>query len=169
MIDYDKLSISIVKSIKDALKVQVIRANQNAEPPKYPYIAYTITTLMKTNNGTYGEFTENINGENIIVYRKEFQQIWSFTVLSDNDLQSKELAFKLYDYLDKVGTINLVDKKIVVQQVGNITNRDNLLTVGYEYRNGFDVTFAFINEIEYADDEIIEHAIITESQFQAKP
>lgn len=168
MIDYDKLSISIVKSIKDALKVQVIRANQNAEPPKYPYIAYTITTLMKTNNGTYGEFIENINGENIITYRKEFQQIWSFTVLSDNDLQSKELAFKLYDYLDKVGTINLVDNEVVVQRIGNIMNRDNLLTIGYEYRNGFDVTFAFMNEVKYADDEIIEHAIITESQIQAK-
>lgn len=168
MIDYDKLSISIVKSIKDALKVQVIRANQNAEPPKYPYIAYTITTLMKTNNGTYGELIENINGENIITYRKEFQQIWSFTVLSDNDLQSKELAFKLYDYLDKVGTINLVDNEVVVQRIGNIMNRDNLLTIGYEYRNGFDVTFAFMNEVKYADDEIIEHAIITESQIQAK-
>ena len=38
----------------------------------------------------------------------------------------------------------------------NITNRDNLLTIDYEYRNGFDVTFAFMNEIADETDEDID-------------
>lgn len=156
MIDFAKIRQTVVKSIKEHLQVTVIRTNQNAEPPQYPYIGYTVTTLMKINNGTYGEFTESIDGENIKMYRKEFQQIWSFTVYSDNDLQSKTLALKLYDFLDRIGSLKLAEQEIVIQHIENITNRDNLLTIDYEYRNGFDVTFAFMNEIADETDEDID-------------
>ncbi len=157
MIDFERIRRTVVKSIKEYLQVPVIRTNQNAEPPQYPYIGYTITTLMKTNNGTYGEFTESVNSESVKTYRKEFQQVWSFTVYSDDDTQSKTLALKLYDYLDKTGSISLADNEIVIQRIENITNRDNLLTIDYEYRNGFDVTFAFMNEIAYETEEISDY------------
>ncbi len=157
MIDFERIRRTVVKSIKEYLQVPVIRTNQNAEPPQYPYIGYTITTLMKTNNGTYGEFTESVNSESVKTYRKEFQQVWSFTVYSDDDTQSKMLALKLYDYLDKTGSISLADNEIVIQRIENITNRDNLLTIDYEYRNGFDVTFAFMNEIAYETEEISDY------------
>lgn len=155
MIDFVKIRQTVVKSIKEHLQVPVIRLNQNTEPPKYPYIGYTITTLMKTNNGTYGEFTEVIDEKSVKVYRKEFQQVWSFTVYSDDDLQSKTLAMQLYDYLDKRGVLDLAEQEIVIQRIENITNRDNLLTTDYEYRNGFDVAFAFMNEIAEKTEEQI--------------
>jgi hypothetical protein len=156
MIDLLIIRKVIAKSIKDHLQVPVIRLNQNAAPPNYPYIGYTVTTLMKTNNGTYGEYEEEKDGESIKVYRKEFQQVWSFTAYSNDDMQSKTLAIQLYDYLDKIGSIDLSEKSIVVQKIENITNRDNLLTIDYEYRNGFDVTFAFMNEISGGNIEGIE-------------
>ena len=156
MIDFAKIRQTVVKSIKEHLQVPVIRTNQNAEPPQYPYISYTVTTLIKTNNGTYGEFTEKIDGESVKIYRKEFQQVWSFTAYSDKDLQSKTLALKLYDYLDKIGSLQLAEQEIVIQRIENITNRDNLLTIDYEYRNGFDVTFAFMSEIADVTDENID-------------
>ncbi len=156
MIDFAKIRQIVVKSIKEHLQVPVIRTNQNAEPPQYPYISYTVTTLMKTNNGTYGEFTESIDSESFKKYRKEFQQVWSFTAYSDEDLQSKTLALKLYDYLDKIGSLQLAEQEIVIQRIENITNRDNLLTIDYEYRNGFDVTFAFMSEIADVTDENID-------------
>lgn len=155
MIDFEKMRLTVAKSIKEYLQIPVIRTNQNAEPPKYPYIGYTVTTLMKTNNGTYGEFTETTDGKNVKVYRKEFQQIWSFTAYSDDDLQSKTLAMQLYDFLDKIGALQLAEQEIVIQRIENITNRDNLLTIDYEYRNGFDVTFAFMNEITDITEEQI--------------
>ncbi len=155
MIDIENIRDTVVSSIKNYIGIPVIRQNQSAEPPDYPYIGYTVTTPMMTNNGTYGEFWEN----GVQYYRKEFRQIWSFTVCSDNDLQSKKFAFMLYDYLDKAGSIALSDNEIVVQRIENITNRDNLLTTDYEYRNGFDVTFAFMNEISDDDtnNEIISN------------
>lgn len=155
MIDFEKMRLTVAKSIKEHLQIPVIRTNQNAAPPKYPYIGYTVTTLMKTNNGTYGEFIENIDGKSVKFYRKEFQQVWSFTAYSNDDLQSKTLAMQLYDYLDKIGALQLAEQGIVIQRIENITNRDNLLTTDYEYRNGFDVTFAYMNEITDITEEQI--------------
>lgn len=105
---------------------------------------------MIVNNGTYGEFVEN----DTMIYRKEFQQVWSFTVQSDDDIESKILALKAYDFFDNVGTTILNENSAVVQKLSNITNRDNILTIEYEYRNGFDVTFAFMNEITTETEEI---------------
>lgn len=155
MIDFKRIRRTVVKSVEDHLQIPVIRTNQNAEPPQYPYIGYTVTTLMKTNNGTYGEFTKVIDSKSVKVYRKEFQQVWSFTAYSDDDLQSKTLAMQLYDFLDKIGALQLAEQEIVIQRIENITNRDNLLTTDYEYRNGFDVTFAFMNEIADVTEEQI--------------
>ena len=149
MVNLSTIREVICKSIKEHLQIPVIRTNQNATPPDYPYISYTITTLMRTNNGTYGLFIEDDGkGNSKKYYRKEFQQIWSFTVCADDDLTSKEFAFSLYDFLDKIGKIDLAENGVVIQRIDDITNRDNLLTTEYEYRNGFDVYFAFMNEIE---------------------
>lgn len=143
MVNLQSIRDKITGLIKKHLNIEAFRVNQNAPPPAYPYIGYTITTLMKTNNGTYSEYVENDDR----VYCKEFQQIWSFTVYAADDMQSKEIAIALYDYLDNIGSVELSDNNIVIQLIGDITNRDTLLTIDYEYRNGFDVTFAFMNEI----------------------
>ncbi len=163
MIDLDKIRLGVVRLIKENLNVPVIQTNQDEAPPKGDYISYSIPTLMKANNGTYGEYVEEIDGETVKVYRKEFQQIWSFTTISKDELRSKTLALQLYDLLDMLGSIELAEKEIVIQLIGNITNRDNLLTIGYEYRNGFDVTFAFMNEIIEGSIEEIETINLTHS------
>lgn len=144
MIDIETIRSIITDKIKKHLNIEVIRVNQNAPAPAYPYIGYTITTLMKANNGTYSEYVD----KNVRVYCKEFQQIWSFTVYAADDLQSKNTAIALYDYLDSIGRPDLSDNNIVIQRIGDITNRDTLLTIDYEHRNGFDVTFTFMNEIK---------------------
>lgn len=149
MVNFSTIRHVITSAIEAHIGKPVIRTNQDATPPEYPYIAYTITTLMRTNNGTYGEFIEeDKNGASKKYYRKEFQQVWSFTACADDDLTSKELALQLYDFLDNIGALDLAEDGVVIQRIENITNRDNLLTNGYEYRNGFDVFFAFMNEIE---------------------
>ena len=152
MIDFEEKRNTIISLIENALKLPVVRANQTAEPPDGDYIGYTVTTPMKVNHGTYGEYVK----DGVKYYGKEFQQIWSFTAHSVNDLRSKTIALKLYDFLDREGTTELSDNRIAVQRIEDITNRDNLLTTGYEYRNGFDVTFNLLNEIENGNAEVID-------------
>lgn len=151
MIDYDKIRSIIGKGLKDYLKCPVIRSNQDEESPPYPFISYTITTLMSENKGTYGIYEDG-------TARKAVTQTWSITSLSDNNTQSVENAVLAREWLDHVGHTYLSDNNIVVQSVGGITNRDNFLTTGYEYRNGFDCVLALFDEIsaDKQNDGVIE-------------
>jgi len=58
-----------------------------------------------------------------------------------------EIAQKAKDWLDNVGNTYLNDNDIIVSRVTAITNRDNILTIDYEYRNGFDCVFWLYDEI----------------------
>lgn len=141
MIDYENIRKVVCKGLKDYIQRPVIRQNQVAEIPEYPYVSYTITTLASENKGTYGQYDGGIQA-------KPLTQIWSITAQSDNDIECMSLISKCREWLDNVGTIYLNDNNVVVRWVGNITNRDNILTTDYEYRKGFDVTFAIADVVE---------------------
>lgn len=147
MIDNENLRKIVVKGLKYYLNIPVIRGNQNAEPPKYPYLSYNVTTSESANNGTWGEYEDEID-------RIPVTQTWSITVQSDKDIESVNLASKAREFLCHHGTCYLNDNNVIVQSVTNITNRDNLITIEYEYRNGFDVVFWMMNEAENPIDEI---------------
>lgn len=140
MINYRQIETIIVEGLKAHLGCEVIMANQNSPAPDYPYVSYTVMTPKVANNGTYGEWEDGVK-------RKEVQQIWSFTVQAKTDTESKVLALSANEYFSEVGNLYLSDNGIVAQLVGAITCRDNLISIGYEYRNGFDVTFALADEI----------------------
>lgn len=146
MIDYENMRIAICKGLKEYLGCPVIRSNQNESPPKYPYLSYTITTLLSENNGTYGEYEDGSK-------RKPFTQTWSITALSDNNSESVTLAVKAREWLDQIGSLYLSDNNVIVQTIGNITNRDTFLTTEYEYRNGFDCFFWLFDEIKDPDNK----------------
>ena len=83
---------------------------------------------------------------------------------SNDDIQALNIAMQAYDWFALIGNIYLSSNNIVVQRVGNITNRDNLLSIEYEYRRGFDVEFLLMFQISKTDSEqsgIIETASIT--------
>lgn len=161
VIDYENMREIVVKGLKDYLQRPVIRQNQNAEPPAYPFISYTITTLAGENNGTYGEYE---NGMQI----KPVVQIWSISANSNNDMEAVLLASKAREWLDNIGTVYLNDNGVIVQSVGSITNRDNLLTIGYEYKKGFDVFFTIedvIDGLKLNDGEIDTYKISVEGEY----
>ena len=147
MIDNENLRLKVVKGLKDYLQVPVIRGNQNAEPPSYPYIAFTVTTLSSENKGTYGEYDDGID-------RKPTNQTWSISALSDNENEALTLAGKAHDWLDHIGRTYLSDNHIIIQSVTSVTSRDNVLTIEYEYKKGFDVVFWLYDEIENPIDLI---------------
>lgn len=149
MISYEEMRAVIVKGLKDYLKCPIIRSNQNSEPPPYPYTTYTITTLMSENRGTWQEHDDGVD-------RKAVTQTWSLSFLSDDNLESVTLANKAREWLDRVGTEYLNSNGVIVQSVGVITNRDNILTVEYEYKNGFDVVFWLYDEVGNPIEQTIE-------------
>lgn len=140
MLDMEAIRKAIVVGLREYLGIPVIRSNQTGEPPSYPYCSYTITRLASENKGTWGRYDDGM-------MRKPITQSWSVTVQSDNVSEAMTLALKAQEWFDIVGTTYLSDRLVIVQSVGGVMNRDNLLTIEYEYRNGFDVVLWLLNEV----------------------
>ena len=149
MINTENLYKTVTSGMKKHVGCPVIRTNQNKAPPDYPYIAYTITTPATENKGTYGEYEDG-------KARKPVKQIWSLTAHSDDDLEALNLATKARAWLDFVATVYLNDNGVIVESVGNVGGRSNLLTAEYQHSYGFDCTFSIFDEVEMQTNEVIE-------------
>lgn len=156
MIDTENIRKKVAKGLKQYLQCSVIRSNQTAEIPDFPYVGYNITTLADENKGTFNEYSDGTK-------RKPHIQTWSFTAYSDDYKKAVELAGKAHDWLEEVGTNYLNDNNIIVQSVGSVTDRSNILTAEYVYSFGFDCFFWVYDEIappQTSTDEVIETADI---------
>ncbi len=141
MVDNVKLRETVISGLKKHLRVPVIRSSQNAEPPEYPYLSFTVTTVESANNGTWGVYSDGKD-------RIPVKQTWSITALSENDLESVTLAEKARDFSCHSGVCYLRDRGVIIEKATAITNRDNMITIEYEHRNGFDVVFWVMSEEE---------------------
>lgn len=151
MINYRENEILIVDGLQNHLKSKgyncpVIMANQTAPTPPYPYIAYTVITSVSANMKGYSVANDGMRYKSMV-------QTWSFTAQSNDDVEAFNVMMLAYDWFALVGNTYLSDNNIVAQRVGSITNRDNLLTVEYEYRYGLDVDFLLLHTLEKADCE----------------
>ena len=55
---------------------------------------------------------------------------------------------KAREFLCHTGICYLNDNGVIIQRVGEITNRDNLISIEYEYKNGFDAVFWLMSEVK---------------------
>lgn len=149
MIEQLKINETIITALQKELSCRVIFANQTAPAPPYPYCSFTITNLADKLNSNYGLHSDEI-------YRKEITQTWSFTIQSNDDDEAMRLILKAYDFFDLKGRLALSDAGIVVKDVTQISNRDNLITIEYEHRYGFDVKISLCNEVTADFGEIDE-------------
>lgn len=141
----------IVGSLKkylstDGRPCEVVRQNQVPEVPPYPYVSYAVTTVVNAMSGTYSEAEDGTK------YRTIYQT-WSFTAQSDDQEESVMLAMKMFDFFTAVGVTLLSDNGITISRVRDVTTRDNLLSIEYEYRNGLDVTFGLLYLVAPASEE----------------
>ena len=164
MLNTDGQRKIVVTGLKNYLGCKVVRTNQTAEMPAFPYLGYNITTLSSQNKGTYGKYEDN-------KARKPVVQTWSITAHSDNYNEAVELANKARDWLDIIGTQYLDDNNVIVQSVGNVLDRSNLLTSDYIYSQGFDCFFSMFDEIDLneVNDGEIEKATIGEATAKMPP
>ena len=163
MVDTEHIRAVVVKGVKNYIGFPFIRSSQNANAPKYPYLAYTITTLASANNGTYEEYEDG-------THRKLVRQIWSITSYSDDYVEAYSLASRARDWLNCLGGVYLDDNGVVVQSVGDITDRTNVLTAEYQYSCGFDCFFYTYDTIKTTVEEIetFDLSINAHSQVRTK-
>ena len=155
MIDQESMNRLITSGLKSVTGCEVVKSNiANAPIPPYPYISFTIIRT-ETEKGTYSD----ANGTRYI----PLHQTWSFTIQGNKDNDAQHIALLAKDWLEEAGRIDLNDGGVVVQSVGDISNRDTLLTVGYEFRKGFDVVFSLMNEIQGTASETIDTIEMTRS------
>ena len=123
-----------------------------------------ITIPKGKNGGTYGKYDDGFD-------RKPHTMTWSITIQSDNDNECVTLGLKANDWFDHIGTKYLKAKDVNVQSVGDLTNRDNILTAEYEYRKGFDVVFWLLSVVENPDNEVgyVEGVIFEQGQIEREP
>ena len=137
----------------DFCPCEIIRQNQNAPAPGYPYVSYTVLTPNVADQKGWS----TVEGGK---HFKPVRQIWSITVQSDRCQESQEIAAALSEWFSFTGNLYLSDHGIVPEKVTNITSRDTLLTIDYEYRNGFDVTFGMIDWAKEIQCEEIESMVL---------
>lgn len=146
MIDQKQINKVMINALKEVCGCEVIRANQSAMLPDYPFVSYNIVNPLISKNRSYAEYADR--------REKEITQVWSITVQSDTDAEALVIVMTARDWLEETGFLVLQDAGIAVRKVGEITNRDNLISIDYEYRKGFDFTLALINRIEIAREEL---------------
>lgn len=162
MINYRQNELTVTNGLQDWLaskgfKCPVIMANQTAPTPEGDYMSYTVTSPVVSDAAHYSVAEDGTR-------YKSMDQIWSFTVQSADDIRAINIALLAYDWFALTGNTYLSDNGIIALNVGNITNRDNLISIEYEYRRGFDVTLSLLHTLDKADCEtagIIETADIT--------
>lgn len=146
MLNTDRQKNIVINGLESYLERSVVRTNQTAPMPAFPYLGFNITTLASENKGTYGEYEDG-------KARKPVLQTYSFTAHSDKYNEAVELANMAHSWLDYVGTQYLNDNDVIVQSVGNVSDRSNLLTAEYIYSFGFDCVFWMYDEIDLAETE----------------
>ncbi len=126
---------------------ELVRANQTGPIPPYPYVAYTVTTLLAQKGGSYCQAQ---NGELF----KSAAQTWSLTVVANDQEEAQEVAMLCQEYLAVTGDAELGDAGIVVAKVGGLGCRDNLMAIEYERRLGFDFTLTLVNRVSATREEM---------------
>lgn len=126
---------------------KAVPRNTAVGAPPYPYLAYTVTSLAGEERGGYCEDRET--GE---AYRQARLTL-SLTLQSDQREEAQTLALAAHDFFGWAGGTWLADYGMVVQAVGAITNRDNLLSAQFEYREGFDLTITAMNHVHVTREQ----------------
>ena len=151
MINFRQTEKAIVDGLQSRISeagitCPVIRANQTAPIPPYPYVSYTVTQPIVSDSKGYSEAKDKTRF-------KTLSQVWSITVQSKDDEEALNIAMIAYDWFSIEGNTYLSDNNIVVQRVMNVTTRDNLLSIEYEYRKGFDIFFDLVHEISQTEEQ----------------
>lgn len=146
MLAISDIESKIVTALENYIDCPVILSNQTAPSPSYPYISYTITTPVHHVDGTYCMKDG--------VYYQPMLQTWSFTSHSDDSRACRCLGMRMYDFFARSGRGILNKIGTAVSSKTDLMNRDNYITIQYEYRCGMDVTFRLMHQLDVEEGTI---------------
>lgn len=146
MLAIPDIESKIVTALENYIDCPVILSNQISPAPQYPYISYTITTPVHHVDGTYCMKDG--------VYYQPMLQTWSFMVHSDDNRVCQCLGMRMYDFLARSGREILNKIGTAVSSKTDLMNRDNYLTIQYEYRLGMDVAFRLMHQLDVKEGTI---------------
>ena len=146
MIPLRQMRTDIARALADVLGIPVIRGNQSAPAPRYPYATYNIITPATAKGGTWQQHEDGYD-------RLLVRSIWSFTFLAQDCDESMANAIRAREWFEHTGCTWLGGRGIAVQSVTDIANRDNIISVEYERRSGFDVSFYVYDEVHRPIDD----------------
>ena len=140
--EYNRL---LCDGIQEKFGCAVVKSNITEHVPEYPYISFTMTGI-RTQQRTYADAEMPYVPAEIT---------YSWTVQSNDDDEALELAHGLHDWFEMTGRMYLKDNGMVFTDVGGIVERDNMITLQYEYRKGFDCILHLMNYVD-RDQEVID-------------
>lgn len=136
----------IISELKKHLNKPVIRSDQDAPIPEYPYISIKdIVPFIPAQGSPVVMFDED--EEKQIATSTPTMSI-SVTGYSKRFDDVSELILKAHDWFSFVGYEELKEIGFVVVRTESVMNRDSLLIDDYERKRGFDVLLRFVHRQE---------------------
>lgn len=151
MIQTRQIQKTLIGALEEYCACYFVPSDTAQEMPEYPYVSFSLIRA-ETAKGTYHEGDTLYQPVNLT---------YSFTVQSDDAGEATNIAWKIKDYCEVTGQVTMKDKDITILKTGEITSRDNYITIEYEHRRGLDVVFGIFNRVERPDDGTIDTIHIT--------
>jgi len=129
----------------------------------YPYISYTITN-PRIEPVKYSMYEEANEDKIVRKYETIIEQVYSFTVIGNEEDQVHDLLHKAVNYFRIYGVDMLSQRQIAIVEVSKVQNRDNFISTEYEKRIGFDVRFRMVETSEVESFNYIETVNINKEE-----
>ncbi|WP_301171033.1 phage neck terminator protein [Brevibacillus nitrificans] len=147
MIPFKAIRSTIVRGLASHLGLPVIELNGGGDIPKTAFLTYDFDQGIGESKGFPVEFQEGSKIRQV----ETVPFTVSFLSYADDKATSIENAMRARDWFKTTGYEVLKDTvNVVVADLGPVENRDVLIGVEWERRQGFDVDFRTIDETEMA-------------------
>lgn len=137
----DKIT-KLLTLITNDLERDAILAFQGSEPPEKPYISTQMLSITPSKRRGKKEALPNLMVGYEVV--SNVNCVMQFDCIGRNILESKELAFNLYDCFNSRKREDIWDLGIAIAKIGSIKERTYLRdNAEYEHISSLDITVEF--------------------------
>lgn len=155
MIKHSEIRNPIISNLNEYMGIPVIQSEDNGEQPAYPFMTFSLNSpYLPLGHNSKEEIEEN--GKTIIRETEHFEQVYSFTVVGEDEDIVQDNLIKAIQFFKVFGVQILKDNEIAIVEVYNAQKRDTLLTIDYERRAGFDVKIRVAHNLDF-ESEVIEN------------